>query len=256
MADGFDLRGKVALITGGNSGIGLGMAKALAAAGCDVCVWGTNEAKNAAAKEELSAFGTRVAAYRCDVSQEGQVDECFARAVAELGKVDGCFANAGVGGGNPAPFHEQTLASWERVWAVNLRGVFFTLRAAAAHMVARGGPGRLVATSSLSTEHGAPRGEAYAASKGGLISLMRGLAIEYARYGITSNTVIPGWVATELTKGAVGNEKFEGAVIKRVPLRRWGYGEDYGGIAVYLMSDTSSYHTGDSFMIDGGYSRY
>ncbi|MCA9821889.1 MAG: SDR family NAD(P)-dependent oxidoreductase [Dehalococcoidia bacterium] len=252
----FDLKGKVALVTGGNSGIGLGMADALARAGADVCVWGTNPDKNRAAEAQLSAHGVRALALQCDVSDESQVEESWEKTVTALGKVDSCFANAGIGGGSPLPFHEQPTDAWRKVWAVNLDGAFYTLRAAARHMVERGEGGRLVGTSSVSAIHGAPRGQAYASSKGALIAMMQGLAVELARYQITSNIVIPGWIETPMTQRNVGNERFEAAVIRRVPFRRWGTGDDFGGIAVYLASDASRYHTGDSFVIDGGYTRF
>lgn len=256
MTGRFDLTGRVALVTGGNSGIGLGMANALAEAGADVCIWGTNEEKNVAARAQLERHGTRVLALRCDVSDEGAVESSFQRTLDELGKVDSCFANAGIGGGSPLPFYQQPTEAWRKVWSVNLDGAFFTLRAAARHMVERGEGGRLVGTSSVSAIHGAPRGQAYAGSKGALITMMRGLAVELARFQITSNIVIPGWIETPMTARNVGNEQFENAVIRRVPFRRWGTGDDFGGIAVYLASDASSYHTGDSFVIDGGYTRF
>lgn len=252
----FDLTGKVALVTGGNSGIGLGMAEGLAQAGAAVCIWGTNEEKNAAAQQRLEQYGGRVLALRCDVSDESQVDASFAATVAALGKVDSCFANAGVGSGSGLPFYEQPTEVWRRVWAVNLDGAFFTLRAAAKHMVERGEGGRLIGTASSSVMDGAPRGQAYAGSKGALIAAMRGLAVELARYNITSNIITPGWIETPMTARSVGNEKFESSVIRRVPFRRWGTGEDFAGIAVYLASDASRYHTGDTFVIDGGYTRF
>ena len=251
----FGLTRKVALVTGGNSGIGLGMAEGLAKAGADVCIWGTNPAKNDAARRQLEAHGRRVLALLCDVSDEGQVNASFAETVRTLGKVDSCFANAGVGAGTALPFHEQPTEVWRRVWAVNIDGAFFTLRAAAKHMVERGEGGRLVGTASSSVMDGAPRGQSYAASKGALIAAIRGLAVELARYDITANIITPGWIKTPMTARNVGNERFETAVIKRVPFRRWGLGADFAGIAVYLASDASRYHTGDDFVIDGGYQR-
>ncbi len=176
----FDLSGSVALVTGGNSGIGLGMAEALAAAGAAVCIWGTDETKNAAAATTLATHGGRVLALRCDVGDEAQVDAALAHTVGELGRVDACFANAGVAGGGPS-FVDMTADEWRRVLRVNLDGAFFTLRAAARHMVARGSGGSLVVTSSLAAIEGAARSEHYAATKGGIISMMRGLAVELAR---------------------------------------------------------------------------
>ena len=155
----FDLSGKVALITGGNSGIGLGMAKALAEAGADIAIWGTRSEKNAAAKAQLEASGRRVLALQCDVGEEAEVEACFAETVRTLGKVDACFANAGTYGGRGMKFTDYTAEEWRRVMRVNLDGAFFTLRAAARHMVERGGGGSLVGTASLAAIEGAARNE-------------------------------------------------------------------------------------------------
>jgi NAD(P)-dependent dehydrogenase (short-subunit alcohol dehydrogenase family) len=250
-----DLSGKVALVTGGNSGIGLGMAMALAQAGADVCIWGTNPAKNDDALAHLRRTGAKVAAMICDVSDEEAVVSTFEETVSQFGKVDGAFANAGIGG-NGSPFIDLTTEEWHRVLGVDLDGVFWTFRAAAKHMVDRGEGGRLVGTSSVSTIHGAPRNEPYASSKGAMIAMVRGLSVELARYGITANTIIPGWIETPMTERSFSNEVFENAVLKRIPERRWGQGADFGGLAVYLMSDASQYHTGDEFVIDGGYTRF
>ncbi|HSG90793.1 MAG TPA: SDR family oxidoreductase [Pseudomonadales bacterium] len=252
----FDLTGRVALITGGNGGIGLGMAEGLAQAGADVCIWGTNATKNSAAQERLQAHGTRIAAMQCDVSDEGAVERAFAATVEQFGRVDGCFANAGVGGRNTA-FDDMTTDEWRRIMAVNLDGAFWTFRAAARHMRARaeaGDPfGRLVGTASLAAISGQARGEHYAATKGGLVSMMKALAVEYARYGVTAQTILPGWIETDMTQGAFDNDKFVTNVLKRVPARRWGQPEDFAGIAVYIMSTASSYHSAETFLIDGGY---
>jgi NAD(P)-dependent dehydrogenase (short-subunit alcohol dehydrogenase family) len=250
----FDLTGKVALVTGGNSGIGLGMAEALAAAGASVSIWGTSEAKNKAALERLQAHGGRVLALRCDVADEAAVERSFAETVAALGRVDACFANAGVSGRGLTPsFAQMTTAEWRRVMSVNLDGAFFTLRAAARHMTERDGGGSLVVTSSLAAVSGSPRSEHYAATKGAVISLMRSLAVGLARYKVRANAVLPGWIDTPMTEKALHGEAFTQKVLPRVPMRRWGVGEDFGGIAVYLASDASAYHTGDTFVIDGGY---
>ena len=136
---------------------------------------------------------------------------------------------------------------------VNLDGAFYTFRAAAEHMVERGEGGVLVGTASLAAVEGAPRGEHYAATKGGMISMTRALAVEFARYRIRAHSILPGWIETEMTANAMGNDKFVQNVMPRIPMRRWGTGEDFGGIGVYLMSAASSYHSGDSFLIDGGY---
>jgi len=253
----FDLTGKVALVTGGNSGIGLGMARALAEAGADVAIWGTNPTKNAAAQAELAEIGRKVLALVCDVSDEAAVDAAFAETVKVLGRVDGCFANAGVSGrSGGTSFAQMTSEEWRRVLKVNLDGAFFTFRAAAGHMVERGGGGALVGTASLAAIEGAPRSEHYAATKGGLISMIRALAVEFARHGVRANAILPGWIETDMTANAIANEKFARNVLPRIPMRRWGTGSDFGGIAVYLMSSASAYHTGDTFLIDGGYALF
>ncbi|HZT49921.1 MAG TPA: SDR family NAD(P)-dependent oxidoreductase [Hyphomicrobiaceae bacterium] len=252
----FDLTGKVALVTGGNSGIGLGMARALAAAGADVAIWGTNAAKNAAARDELASTGRKVLALACDVSDEKAVEAAFAETLAKLGRVDGCFANAGVSGRGTASFLQMSSEEWHRVLKVNLDGAFYTFRTAARHMVERGGGGSLVGTASLAAIEGAARSEHYAATKGGMISMIRALAVEFARHGVRANAILPGWIETDMTANAIGNAKFAGNVLPRIPMRRWGTGDDFGGIAVYLMSSASAYHTGDTFLIDGGYALF
>ena len=185
------------------------------------------------------------------------MEAAFAETVKVLGRVDGCFANAGVSGrGGGTSFAEMKSEEWRRVLKVNLDGAFFTFRAAARHMVERGGGGVLVGTASLAAIEGAARSEHYAATKGGLISMIRALAVEFARHGVRANAILPGWIETDMTANAIGNEKFARNVLPRIPMRRWGTGSDFGGIAVYLMSSASAYHTGDTFLIDGGYALF
>ncbi len=256
----FDLGGKVALVTGGNGGIGLGMAEAMAQAGADVVIWGTNAGKNEAARDRLAKHGTRVLALQCDVGDETAVEAAFAESLRVMGRVDGCFANAGISSGKQTPFTEFTAEDWRRVLRVNLDGAFYTFRAAARHMKERAEAGdkggRLVGTASLAAIEGAARNEHYAATKGGLVSMIKALAVELARHGITANAILPGWIETDMTAKSVANPKFAGNVLPRVPMRRWGQPEDFGGIAVYLMSSASAFHTGDSFLIDGGYALF
>ncbi|MBS1676715.1 MAG: SDR family oxidoreductase [Actinobacteria bacterium] len=249
----FDLSGQAALVTGGNGGIGLGIALALAEAGADVAIWGTDAGKNERAVEELRGAGGKVHAAVCDVADEAAVAAAMAETVAALGGLHSCFANAGTPA-RPTPFERTELDEWRRVEAVNLDGVFLTLRAAAAAMIEAGTPGSLVATSSLTAIEGAPRSAAYAATKGALVSLVRTLAVELARKGIRANAIMPGWIDTELTHSMLADERFAGAVMPRVPARRWGLPADLGPAAVYLASPATAYHTGDVLRIDGAYS--
>lgn len=247
----FDLTGKTALVTGGNGGIGLGIAKALAEAGASVCIWGRNKEKNQEAETELKAVGGKVLALVCDVADEHQVEAAFAETVKTFGRVDSCFANAGI----PAMgthFHEMTTAEWRKVFSVNMDGVFFTFRAAVRHMLTKGG-GSLVATGSISALSGMPRGEHYAATKGGLLSMVKALSVEYARNGIRANAIVPGWIETQMTEPLFAWDRFQDKVLPRIPVGRWGEPADFGGIAVYLTSDASAYHTGDVMVIDGAY---
>jgi NAD(P)-dependent dehydrogenase (short-subunit alcohol dehydrogenase family) len=253
---GFDLTGKVSLITGGNGGIGFGMADALAEAGAGVCIWGTNSAKNAAAVDKLKRHGGKVHAQIVDVANEAVVEAAFAETLKVMGKVDNCVANSGVSGRGSKSFMEITADEWRRVLSVNLDGVFFTFRAAARHMVERGEGGSLVAMASTAAIEGAARNEHYAASKGGVVSMVRALAVELARYKITANSILPGWIETAMTANAFGNEKFAGNVKPRIPVRRWGVEEDFGPVAVYLASDATKYTTGQSIVIDGGYTLF
>ncbi len=253
----FDLTGKVALITGGNSGIGLGMARAIAQAGADVAIWGTNAAKNAAAKADLAGTGRHILTLECDVGDEAAVEQAFAETAKTMGRVDGCFANAGVSGRSGGkPFFEMTSDEWHRVTRVNLDGAFYTFRTAAKYMVSTQTEGVLVGTASLAAVEAAPRSEHYAATKGGMISMVKAMSVEFARYGIRSHSILPGWIETNMTANAVATAGFQTKVLPRVPMRRWGTGDDFGGIAVYLMSSASRYHTGDTFVIDGGYSLF
>lgn len=250
--DRFDLTGSVALVTGGNSGIGLGMAEALAEAGAAVAIWGTNQAKNSDARDRLERFGRPVVALRCDVGDEAEVGAAMAATIEALGRVDACFANAGVGGA-AASFLAMSSDEWRRVMRVNLDGCFFTAQAFVRHAVERGGGGSLVVTTSGSAYEGQQRGQHYGASKAGVIAMMRAIAVEHARHGIRANAILPGWIETDMTAGALGWDRFVDRVLPRVPMRRWGDPADFGGLAVYLASAASAYHTGDVITIDGGY---
>ncbi|MEQ9123382.1 MAG: SDR family NAD(P)-dependent oxidoreductase [Alphaproteobacteria bacterium] len=255
----FDLSGKKVLITGGNSGIGLGMAEAVAEAGADVVVWGTNPDKIAAAEASLKSRGVQALGLKVDVASEEDTAGKFAETLEFLGHVDACFANAGVSSNRRATrdgFAGMTFQEWRRVLDVNLDGVFFTLRAAAKHMVERGQGGSLAVTSSLAAIMGQARGEHYGATKGAVIAMSRALAVEYGKQGIRSNAILPGWIESPMTEKTLSWDRFQEAVLPRVPAGRWGVKEDFGGIAVYLVSDASRYHSGDTFVIDGAYSLF
>jgi NAD(P)-dependent dehydrogenase (short-subunit alcohol dehydrogenase family) len=253
----FNLAGHVVLVTGGNRGIGLGMAQALAASGADVAIWGRNEETNAAAIAELITHNVRAKSWVVDVSDEAAVAAAMAETASQMGRIDTVIANAGVGFGSPS-FVDMSTETYRKTLSVNLDGVFFTLREACRHMVERakaGDPGgSLIGIASLAAIEGAARNEAYAATKGAVISMIKSIAVEHARYGVRANAILPGWIATDMTQTAQDSPAFSEKVIPRVPARRWGTPEDFGGLAVYLASNASSYHTGDTLVVDGGYS--
>jgi NAD(P)-dependent dehydrogenase (short-subunit alcohol dehydrogenase family) len=256
----FDLTGRVAVITGGNGGIGLGIAQALNSAGCNVSIWGRNAEKNRNAAATMAAGPGKVDTRVCDVSDPASVKAAMKATLDAFGRVDGCFANAGIGGGGRRAFIDRTEEEWRKMFATNLDGVFHVFQAAARHMTERAeagdGFGRLVATSSLASIFGTARNEHYAGTKAALNALCRALAVELARYGVTANAILPGWIKSDMTAGIMANEKFVANVMPRIPVRRFGEPSDFGGIAVYLMSKASSYHTADCFVIDGGYTAF
>ena len=254
----FDLTGKVCLVTGGNGGIGLGMAEALAASNAHVAIWGRRDEKNAEAIKKLEGLGSgNVQAWTVDVGEEDQVIKAMADVETAFGRIDACIANAGIGLLSPG-FTEMTTETWRRIHNINMEGAFWTLREACKSVLKRaekGDPGgSMVGVASLAAIEGAAKNQAYASTKGGVISMMKGIAVEYGKYGIRANSILPGWIATDMTEGAQGSDVFQSKVISRVPIRRWGEPEDFGGVAVYLSSDASKYHSGDTFKVDGGYS--
>jgi NAD(P)-dependent dehydrogenase (short-subunit alcohol dehydrogenase family) len=246
------LDGHCVLITGGNGGIGLGVASSVAAAGARVIIWGRDELKNLAALERLQAEGATAHALVCDVADEGQIVETFARSI-ELanGRVDTVFANAGTTGRGER-IVDLSLDEWRRVMTVNLDGVFLTLRTAARHMIDAGG-GSLVAVSSTSSIHGAPTNVAYGAAKTALLGLVRALAVGLARHQIRVNALVPGWTITDLSVAGYQNDRFRTATVQRTPVRRWADPAEMGPAAVFLANRRNTFHTGDSVVVDGGY---
>lgn len=256
MTNLFDLTGKVALVTGGNGGIGIGMAEGLARHGATVVIWGTNETKNAAASDRLRKWGGKVHAAKVDVSDEQAVKAGMAEVLLEFGRLDTAIANAGIGIPRKNLF-DISVEDFRKIENINVHGVFVTLREAARHMVERGKAGdpggSLVAIASTAAIHGAARNEHYGATKGAVVAMCRAMAVELGRQKIRVNSICPGWIRSEMTAGAQAWDKFNENVISRVPIGGWGDGEDFSGIAVYLASDASRFHTGDTIVIDGGY---
>jgi hypothetical protein len=246
-----DLTGHVALVTGGNSGIGKGMARGLHDAGAAVAIWGTNAARNSEAVAELGG-GDRVAAFTVDVGDEDAVAAGVAATLARFGQIDSCFANAGVPG-RPTPVDAMSTEEWRRVMGVNLDGQFFTVRAVVGHMKSRG-TGSIVFTSSVSQSDGLPFSIHYAAAKAGVAAMARGLAVELARDGIRVNAIVPGWTVATMTEGLLSSDAAQAKILPRVPLRRWGMPEDFAALAVWLAGPGSGYFTGQTVVMDGGYS--
>ena len=245
-----DLTGHVALVTGGNSGIGKGMARGLRNAGAAVAIWGTNEARNRECVAELGADGS-VAAFTVDVSDEESVARGVEQTLETFGQIDSCFANAGVAG-RPSPVDTMTTEEWRRVMSINLDGQFYTARAVAGHMKSRR-TGSIVFTSSVSMSDGLPFATHYAGAKAALTAMARGLAVELARDGIRVNAIVPGWTRAAMTEDLLDSPAAQAKILPRVPLRRWGTPEDFEAVAVWLAGRGSSYVTGQTVVIDGGY---
>ena len=253
MHDLFDLRGRVAIVTGGNGGIGLGMARGLAAAGARVVVAARNQDKSRAAVAELEKLGGAGAlALAVDVADEASVAALVRGTVERCGRLDILVNNAGINIRKPA--HELSLAEWHQVLETNLTSAFLCSRAAYAPMKAQGG-GKIVNIGSMLSIFGAGFAPAYGASKGGIVQLTRSLASAWARDNIQVNAVLPGWIDTELTQTA--RRQIPGlneSVLRRTPAGRWGEIDDMAGVAVFLASRASDFVTGTAIPVDGGYS--
>ncbi len=258
----FDLSGKVALVTGGNSGLGLGFARGIARQGGDVVIWGRDEGKNAAAVAELESLGVRAAARAVDVASEEAVSAGYDALLADFGRVDTVIANAGMPP-NTRSILTTTSEEYHTLLNTNMHGAFYTLQQGAKLMVARaegGEPGgSLVFCGSLSLFQGVPGIAPYAAAKGGIGAALRCMAVELGQYGIRANTIAPGYIKTGFSGGRQDGSAqpedewndIDKIFAGKAALRRPGFAVDFEGIAAYLASDASSFHTGDTIVIDG-----
>jgi 2-deoxy-D-gluconate 3-dehydrogenase len=248
----FDLKGKVAIVTGGNGGIGLGMARGLASAGARIVVAARNADKSRAAVAELERLGADALAVQVDVTDEAAVHAMAQTTLDRWGRIDVLVNNAGINIRKPA--HELSLAEWHRVLETNLTSAFLCARAVYPAMKAGGG-GKIINIGSMMSIFGASFVPAYGASKGGIVQLTRALACAWARDNIQVNAVLPGWIDTDLTRRA--RQEIPGLhenVLRRTPAGRWGTVDDLAGIAVFLASPASNFITGAAIPVDGGYS--
>ncbi|MDE2301755.1 MAG: SDR family oxidoreductase [Sphingomonadales bacterium] len=254
----FDCSGKVTMVTGGNGGIGFGFAMGVAKMGGDIAIWARNAEKSAAAKAKLLDAGAkRVEAYAVDVGSQDAILAGYDRLIADFGRIDCVFANSGASPRYDSVF-DMPDEHWFEFQKVALHGAFFTLREGARHMKARAEAGErggsLVACGSLSLFQGLAGKMEYAASKCAVAAVIRCLAAELGQYGIRANVVAPGLIITPMMGDNPAVEKhLEGAYAPQTPLRRLGYPEDFEGIGAYLCSDASSFMTGETIIIDGGY---
>jgi len=248
----FDLTGRVAVVTGGNGGIGLGMARGMAAAGASIVIAGRNREKSRRAVAEIEGLGSKAVAIEVDVADEASVTALVAKTVERMGRLDVLVNNAGINIRKPA--HELALGEWRQVLDTNLTSAFMASRAAHAVMKKQGG-GKIINIGSMMSIFGAAFAPAYAASKGGIVQLTRSMATAWAPDHIQVNAVLPGWIDTELTTNA--RREVPGLherVLARIPEGRWGVGDDMAGVAVFLASPASDYVTGAAIPVDGGYS--
>ena len=248
----FDLTGKVAVVTGGNGGIGLGMARGLAEAGAAIAVAARNEAKSNDAVAELQQHGVKVISVVTDVTDKASVAAMVERVSRELGRIDILVNNAGITVRKPP--HLLSLEEWNRIIQTNLTSAFLCSQAVYPAMKAAGG-GKIINIGSMMSIFGASFAPAYAASKGGIVQFTRSCACAWAADNIQANAVLPGWIDTDLTKGA--RQQIDGLhdkVLARTPAARWGDIADFAGIAVFLSSTASDFVTGTAIPVDGGFS--
>jgi 2-dehydro-3-deoxy-D-gluconate 5-dehydrogenase len=248
----FDLSDRVAVVTGGNGGIGLGMAKGMAAAGATIVVAGRDAAKNKAAVEQLMSSGAKAGAIPVDVLQEESCRNLIAETMKVHGRLDILVNNAGMSIRKQP--EQYTLAEWHTVIDSNLTSAFLCSHAAYPAMK-QGGGGKIINIGSMMSIFGAPFATAYAASKGGMVQMTKSMATAWAKDRIQVNAILPGWIDTALTRRA--REQVAGlheSVLKRTPAARWGAPDDFAGIAVFLAAPASDFVTGATIAVDGGYS--
>jgi 2-deoxy-D-gluconate 3-dehydrogenase len=249
--DLFDLSGRVALVTGGNGGIGFGMAEGLAAAGAAVMIAGRDQIKSDAAVAALRERGRTAEAVMVDVAEEPSCRAMVAAAVGAFGRLDILVNNAGINIGKQP--QEMTLTEWNTVLATNLTGAFIAAQAAYPNMKRQGG-GKIINIGSMFSLFGAPFVSAYSASKGGIVQLTKSLATAWAADKIQVNAVLPGWIDTDLTRGARERRpELHDNVLRRTPAGRWGTPRDLAGVAVFLASAASDFVTGAAIPVDGGF---
>jgi NAD(P)-dependent dehydrogenase (short-subunit alcohol dehydrogenase family) len=246
-----DLTGLNAVVTGGNGGIGLGLATGMAKAGANIAIWARDEAKSAAAVAGLEKLGVRALALTCDITDEAQVGAAMDRTVDELGPLGCLVANSGTS--DRRTIVESSLEDWRRVVRVNLDGTFLTCREAARRFVDQGSGGSLVVVGSMIGAFGGVGQGAYAASKTGLLGLARTLAIELARHRVRVNALVPGWTVTGLSSGGYADDRFRDATTRRTPVRRWADPAEFEEVGAYLADPSLTFHTGDEVRVDGGY---
>ncbi len=246
-----NLDGKVAVITGAASGNGRGMAVRFAEDGADIIVADVDRAGMDDTTRMVRERGRRALTCHCDVSNKSAIDQLIAASVAEFGRVDIAVANAGVVE-KDTDCLRMTEAQWDRTIGTNLRGVFFTLQAAANQMIAQGGGGRLIAIASVMAEWGSAGSPAYCASKGGVKQLVKSFALACGRYGITCNAIGPGFIETAMTQMITENPMFTNYLVDRTPVGRIGAPADVAAVAAFLASDAASFVTGTILFPDGG----
>jgi 2-dehydro-3-deoxy-D-gluconate 5-dehydrogenase len=248
----FDLKGKVAIVTGGNGGIGLGMARGLAAAGARVIIAARNADKSKAAVADLTGRGGEAYAIETDVADESSVARLVATTRERSGRLDILINNAGIN--IRKPVQELALDEWRRVLDTNLTSAFLCSKAAYPAFKAVGG-GKIINIGSMMSLFGASFAPAYGSSKGGIVQLTKSMAVAWARDNIQVNAVLPGWIDTELTQNARREVSgLHDSVLRRTPAARWGGIDDMSGVAVFLASAASAFVTGTAIPVDGGYS--